>query len=91
MNNDWRIGVTSVENSVENFKGLHNVGKTFDCAAQAGTNKDENCNSCYLAAMDCLGNQSCVNETMCNCVNDNSCSVSARINTPARCGNLSTN
>lgn len=86
-----RLSMQAVLITNESFKGLHNVGKSYSCAEQAGINQDDNCDSCYIAAKDCLSNQSCNITTMDNCVSDNSCSESNRNNTARVCGNLSTN
>lgn len=86
-----RLAIQSVLPYIEQFKGLHNVGQTYKCAEQAGINEDDNCKSCYIAAVDCLGNQSCNDETIDKCVYDQSCSVENRRNTVLKCGNLSTN
>lgn len=86
-----RLAIQAVLPYSEQFKGLHNVGQTYKCAEQAGINEDDNCKSCYIAAVDCLDNQSCNDETMDKCVCDESCSVGNRKNTIQKCGNLSTN
>ena len=86
-----RLAIQAVLPYSEQFRGLHNVGQTYKCAEQAGINEDDNCKSCYIAAVDCLGNQSCNDETMDKCVCDESCSVENRKNTIQKCGNLSTN
>jgi len=86
-----RLAIQAVLPYSEQFKGLHNVGQAYKCAEQAGINEDDKCKSCYIAAVDCLGNQSCNDETMDKCVSDESCSVENRRNTIQKCGNLSTN
>lgn len=85
-----RLAIQAVLPYIEQFKGLHNVGQTYKCAEQAGINEDDNCKSCYMAAVDCLSNQSCDDETMNKCVYDQSCSAENRRNTILKCENLST-
>lgn len=86
-----RLAMQGILITNESFKGLHNVGRSYACAEQAGVNQDDKCESCYIAAKDCLSNQSCNITTMDNCVSDKSCSESNRNNTANICGNLSTN
>ena len=74
--------------STENFKGLHNPGKAFECSNQKIDNLNEKCDSCAYAASECLSNQKCNQESMETCASDDNCTVWSKIQTQKKCGNL---
>lgn len=72
----------------ENFKGLHNPGKSWECSNQKLDNLNEGCDSCANAASECLSNQKCNQDSMELCANDNTCTIWSKIQTQEKCGNL---